>query len=264
LGEDSRREFLARRSSIIEDLIELPWQVGAVLAFLCYPGALIIAGFMASNPILKGLASVVLLLWPLFSILCGLAALKSFIRERKTRNLFKQNQSIGRIRSITWRQFESYVGEAFRQKGYFVVETPDGPDGGVDLVLRKDGEKTYVQCKHWKAYKVGVEKVRALLGSMTAGGADHGVLVTTGHFTSSAIRFGQQHGIKLVNGKDLEYMIRISPEENVLISEPIEVEMDCPICKSAMIKRMAKKGKNAGQQFWGCSKFPACKGTRNI
>lgn len=31
-----------------------------------------------------------------------------------------------------------------------------------------------------------------------------------------------------------------------------------------MTKRMARKGKNAGQEFWGCSSFPKCKGTRDL
>lgn len=94
--------------------------------------------------------------------------------------------------------------------------------------------------------------------------ADHGVLVTTGNFTSSAVRFGQQHGIKLINGTQLEYLIRVGPNENVLIPDSKDEQTDCPVCKSAMIKRTARKGKNAGKQFWGCSKFPACRGTRNI
>lgn len=254
---------MGRRSSLLDDLIELPWQVGAVLAFLCFPAALLFAGFAASNPILRGLASAALIIWPVFSLLFGLAAVFSFIRGRKSRKLFKQNQSIGKIRDLTWRQFESYVGEAFRRQGYSVVETPAGPDGGVDLVLRKDGEKTYVQCKHWKSYKVSVDKVRALLGSMAAGGANRGVLVTTGSFTSSAVQFGREHGIKLINGEDLNYLIRVSPGQNVLIPDPVEDRVNCPVCNSAMVKRTARRGKNAGQQFWGCSKFPACKGTRS-
>ncbi|MBP5782757.1 MAG: topoisomerase DNA-binding C4 zinc finger domain-containing protein, partial [Bacteroidales bacterium] len=31
-----------------------------------------------------------------------------------------------------------------------------------------------------------------------------------------------------------------------------------------MIKRMAKKGKNAGNAFWSCSDYPNCNGTRSI
>ena len=35
----------------------------------------------------------------------------------------------------------------------------------------------------------------------------------------------------------------------------------CPKCGSAMILRTAKKGVNAGNQFWGCSQFPECRET---
>jgi len=35
----------------------------------------------------------------------------------------------------------------------------------------------------------------------------------------------------------------------------------CPKCGNAMILRTAKKGVNAGNKFWGCSKFPKCRGT---
>lgn len=33
----------------------------------------------------------------------------------------------------------------------------------------------------------------------------------------------------------------------------------CPKCESPMVMRQAKKGANAGQQFWGCSAFPKCR-----
>ncbi|WP_025856746.1 topoisomerase DNA-binding C4 zinc finger domain-containing protein [Pseudomonas sp. CHM02] len=37
----------------------------------------------------------------------------------------------------------------------------------------------------------------------------------------------------------------------------------CPSCGASMVRRTARKGKHTGRQFWGCSKFPACKGTRS-
>ncbi len=40
-------------------------------------------------------------------------------------------------------------------------------------------------------------------------------------------------------------------------------EILCPQCNSPMIKRTAKIGKNKGSQFWGCSQYPQCKGTRS-
>jgi len=38
----------------------------------------------------------------------------------------------------------------------------------------------------------------------------------------------------------------------------------CPKCGKPMALRTAKKGHNAGSQFWGCSGYPDCKATRNL
>lgn len=38
----------------------------------------------------------------------------------------------------------------------------------------------------------------------------------------------------------------------------------CPHCQSPMVKRTAKKGNNADKEFWGCSRYPQCRGTRNM
>jgi hypothetical protein len=37
-------------------------------------------------------------------------------------------------------------------------------------------------------------------------------------------------------------------------------EPTCPVCSSPMVKRSAKRGTNAGNEFWGCSQYPRCKG----
>ena len=34
----------------------------------------------------------------------------------------------------------------------------------------------------------------------------------------------------------------------------------CPKCAAPMLRRIAKSGTNAGQEFWGCSTFPKCRG----
>ena len=38
----------------------------------------------------------------------------------------------------------------------------------------------------------------------------------------------------------------------------------CPVCNSVMIKRTARRGANAGSQFWGCPNYPKCRGTREM
>jgi hypothetical protein len=37
---------------------------------------------------------------------------------------------------------------------------------------------------------------------------------------------------------------------------------DCPTCGSAMKVRIARRGGSSGERFYGCSKFPKCRGTR--
>jgi restriction system protein len=37
---------------------------------------------------------------------------------------------------------------------------------------------------------------------------------------------------------------------------------NCPVCASLMALRTARKGPRAGSQFWGCTKYPDCKGTK--
>ncbi len=38
----------------------------------------------------------------------------------------------------------------------------------------------------------------------------------------------------------------------------------CPLCGKPMIRRVAKKGVNSGREFWSCSDYPKCNGTRTI
>ncbi len=101
------------------------------------------------------------------------------------------------------------VGEAFRLDGFVVNERGGaGADGGIDLVLHKDGEKFFVQCKQWRAFKVGVSVVRELYGVMAAGGATGGFVVTSGVFTKDAIEFASGRNVILVDGTILFDMIQ--------------------------------------------------------
>jgi len=51
-----------------------------------------------------------------------------------------------------------------------------GPDEGIDLVLKKNGNTVFVQCKQWRSTKVGVNIVREVYGVMTAKKADSAIV----------------------------------------------------------------------------------------
>lgn len=176
------------------------------------------------------------------------------------------------LRAMSWRDFELLVGEAFRQRGYTVSETGGGgADGGFDLRLTRGGETFLVQCKQWKAVKVSVNVVRELYGVMTAEGAAGGFVVTSGVFTADAVSFVRGRNIELIDGPALKRLIDAAQSANAPVSgrrPPAQlvrgVEPACPRCGSAMIKRVAKQGSNAGKAFWGCSAYPQCRGVRAI
>lgn len=142
-----------------------------------------------------------------------------------------------------------------------------GADGGVDLTLHKGSELFLVQCKQWRACKVSVNIVRELYGVMAAKGAAGGFVITSGRFTEEAKAFASGRNIELIDGQRLEQMVASvqNPTQSretagaVASSAPA-----CPKCNSPMVKRTAKQGPNAGGQFWGCSRYPDCKGTRPI
>ena len=121
--------------------------------------------------------------WPwqgstIVPILCLAAAVVSVAKRRRRGSLVAGvavSKAPEALDGMSWQDFELLVGEAFRLQGYEVTELGGaGPDGGVDLVLRRGREKFLVQCKQWKAFKVGVAVVRELYGAMAAKGAAGG------------------------------------------------------------------------------------------
>lgn len=104
------------------------------------------------------------------------------------------------LRQFSWRQFEQLTSAYFSEHGFRVHVTDDGPDGGVDIKLYKDGKTYLVQCKHWRSSKVPVNVVRELFGVMVAEGADGGFVVASGYFTHDAEVFARGKKINLVDG----------------------------------------------------------------
>ncbi len=68
-----------------------------------------------------------------------------------------------------------------------------GADGGVDLILRKDGRISLVQCKQWKVFSVGVSIICELFGILTTEKAEAAFIVTTGTFTREVHGFAEEN-----------------------------------------------------------------------
>ena len=207
-------------------------------------------------------------------------AIGSVFTRWQRRKLFDEvviNTSGASIKRIDWQAFEQLIGEGFRRQGFSVIENEGkGPDGGVDLVLRKGGERFLVQCKQWRAMKVGVPVVRELYGVMAAEGAAGGFVVTSGRFTDEARSFAIGRNIDLIDGVELQRLTKLDKPGQEHASKRVpklpqinrhaqqEYSVSCPRCQATMVRRTAKRGDNAGSIFWGCSRFPECRGVRPV
>jgi restriction system protein len=282
-----------KKGSPAEDVVELvsmmPWWLGCGLALVAYlwlhsvatqqavaiipPGQ--VSG-MVTQTVWKALATVGQYLLPL---LCLAGAVLSAYGRHKRQALLSGaagSSSGSALNDMSWQEFELLVGEGFRQHGYQVTESGGGgADGGVDLVLRKGGDKFLVQCKQWKAFTVGVTVVRELYGVMAADGAAGGFVVTSGRFTDEAKTFAKGRNITLMDGAALFKLIKraqaggssksaaVEPDK-VPAASTMNTAPLCPLCAKAMVKRVAKRGGTSGSAFWGCSGFPGCRGTRQV
>ena len=318
----------------------LPWWLGVLLALAFFAGL----HYIASQPrpdvhslaslyqhagalLVRGLATIGQYLLP---ALCLAGAWLAWREQRKRTQLLQQvtaNPAADALDDITWQEFEVLVGEVFRRLGYQVEETGGGgADGGIDLILRRNGEKFLVQCKQWKAFRVSVEVVREMFGLMTAKGADGGFVVTSGRFTKPAIEFAQGRNLSLIDGPALlqwlhqtqaKEIFRQRPAQTVPVAQtppaasptapaaarraggasarpaaaapasarPTVVppsaaaapqaslqntptahstggSPSCPVCAAPMLLRLARRGPQAGQRFWGCVHYPDCDGIR--
>lgn len=243
-----------RKHSWADELVLAPWWVSLVLAAIAY--------------VVLGKVMPILVL-PVCFLLISIAVI-SALRTWRNRLLLDHQTSLDSLRQLPSKWFEDLLGEAYRRQGYQVTETiGGGADGGVDLVLRRDGKVTIVQCKRWRGKPLPVQTVRELYGVLTDRRANAAKLVATTNFTPDAIAFARGKPIELVDSKALLDLLRgvqtsgkiasrRVPENAGVIEAPA-----CPQCGSQMVLREARRGAHAGQAFWGCSRYPGCRGIRD-
>jgi hypothetical protein len=165
------------------------------------------------------------------------------------------------LRGIDWFQFEKVMAALYDGSGREVQRRGGAnPDGGIDFVIHENSQRIAVQCKHWKQWKVGIRHVREFYGGMKAEGFDQGIFVTLQGWSFEAKEFALNHGINLVDEAGIKRMLA---QANPLTLGVIEKIMNdqtkhCPKCGAAMVLRTARRGLNAGSQFWGCSTYPRC------
>lgn len=124
-------------------------------------------------------------------------------------------------------RFEDLIGVIFHEEGWQVRRMKKTHDGGKEIVANKviDGQLTtaYIQAKRYAQHNhVGVEDVRALVGTMAMDGVHLGYLITTSYFSPHVGKMLQSMKVpvatvELVDKARLEDIIRRLAE----VEEPV-------------------------------------------
>jgi restriction system protein len=268
-----------RKESGLDVVASFPWPVGFALGIILFFGIRYgIGAYLESAPtgmfrqIGPGVSKALAPFSWIALLGCWLAAGASFVKAQRRKQLLETQTGLDSIAAMSWQDFERLVGEAFRRRGYAVEETGlGGADGGVDLILRKDGRKELVQCKQWRSRQVKASVVREMWGLVAHHKANGVKIVCVGAFTNDARQFADGKAIELIHGEKLLDMIRevqaapvpprAAPAPATQLPQPLNTPSPtprCPKCGDAMIRRI---NKTTNEAFWGCLTFPKCRGT---
>jgi restriction system protein len=165
------------------------------------------------------------------------------------------------LRSIDWYQFESIAARILEFEGWSVQRSGGAnPDDGADLIATNDGCKAVVQCKHWRSFEVQPKVIRELIGTQRSARftAQTAILFTLSPCTSAATACAEENGVVLYTVDEIEAAIARHGLEN--FPELLNPDQKtCPKCDARMVLR----NKNT-RPFWGCSRFPRCRGTIEV
>ncbi len=162
-------EVRQRNDTFGDFLLKAPWLVSAALALIAYVSLRWALPMLLKDAAgLRGFARTLPELAPLFGFFFGVYPIVAWTLRARRAKLVDSQRSLEILRATPWKDFEYLATEAYRRLVCAVEYSLDtGPDGGVDLVLRKNGKTAVVQCKQ-ASISVGVSVVRELFGILTA------------------------------------------------------------------------------------------------
>lgn len=162
------------------------------------------------------------------------------------------------LRRIEWKRIEELTAAYFGEKTFHAETIKAGADLGIDLKLFVKGTRkpfAVVQCRAWKAQKVGVGPLRELLVVMAREKIAKGISVTGGEYTQEAIAFAKLNPIKLITGEMLlTGILALGDDARArLLTVATDGDFTTPTCHACGIK-MVRRDSDRGA-FWGCRNF---------
>lgn len=211
-------------------------------------------------------------LWPLWLTLLGIVVIRLLfdkldleIDNWNIHRKFKKGEAwrsdrdlLNWLRGMRPAEFENYIADLFSRLGYKTSAVGKSHDGGIDVIAKKDGKTSYIQCKKFITSKVTVSDVRDFYGALVDRLANsQGYFITTNEFTLEARKFAEDKPIELIGGFELIRYIKMVKKDEKPNKTPVEqIVQTCPQCGGKLLERSGKFG-----VFYGCSNYPKCRYT---
>lgn len=123
---------------------------------------------------------------------------KPFPKQESPRRSQSFSAKIYDVDNMTGEEFERFIAELFRHKGYDCQVTSASGDFGIDVIANKNGERIGIQCKRYQN-KVSLGAVQEVVAGMNHYHCSRGMVITNSDFQYSAIRLARDNNIELWN-----------------------------------------------------------------
>lgn len=156
------------------------------------------------NGLFQGLKSSLFDFWYLWVFIGTVLLLKISLSLYK---IYKLNKAgLPQIDKMSGEEFEMFLEQLFKRKGYKVERVGHVSDYGADLIIEKDSVKTVVQAKCWKN-PVTVKAIQEINTSMAHYNATKAMVVTNSRFTSNALTLAKENVVELIDRQKLVSLI---------------------------------------------------------
>jgi len=165
---------------------------------------LIIAGSVvwAHRVVFTRIEHLLPIVWVPIAVIVGLVIItKLCIRLNKSRRLYRSDKA--HIDNMTGLEFEKYVANLLRIKGYRNVRLTEKYDLGVDIIATRDGITWGIQVKRYSGL-VKADAVRQVVTALRKYNCDRAMVVTNSTYSKTAQELARYNDCVLVD-KDILY-----------------------------------------------------------
>lgn len=141
-------------------------------------------------------------------------------------------------------EFQKFVANLFKQLGFTNIKVgPPTADGGIDIFMEQRTDvgsiKYTVECKHHPENAIGRPVIQKLHSAvMHTPILDKGIVVTSGHFSSQAIKYAEEVGIELMGIEKLKELAK-KAGLSLRLKPSLSIENCFPISeKSKLINKL--------------------------